>query len=158
MKLFIISFQDTDVSDGLRKLLALGQGFDEIRTYGTTGTTFMESVNTVAEEFDLPVSPITETLAHIHHFVAQDDSVAFVWDDTEQTHSVYLSLEDFGLTTWDISEGLAAVETMPEEDDLEEELVSAFMNLMDTMTDYITENVLAMVEHMMEHMSEDDDE
>ena len=155
MRLIIVSFKDVDISDGLTKLLNMpGKHFDEIISTRLSDdlTTVLEKV---AEEFDLPVT-VTPT-TDLHTLVHTDDVLAFVWDNTEAIHKQYLSVEDFGLECWDISEGLAAIETAPEEDDLEEELVGAFMNFMDVMTDYITENVLAMIEHQISHLEEDDD-
>lgn len=156
MRLIIISFKDTDISDGLGKLLALpGKSFTEVLAPHISED-FIKRIEQVAEQYDVPVS-IAPPVA-LSSLIQQDDVLAFSWDNTEAIHKAFLSVEDFGLECWDVSEGLASIETVPEEEDLEEVLVSSFMNLMDAMTDYITENIMAMMEHQIQHMMEEDDD
>lgn len=158
MRLLIISYQDVDVTKGLRDLLKMpNHTINEIVAPLSLGKAFSEGIVVVADEHDLALTeaPLVSVMLND---LRPDDILAFVWDDSELVHKAYLSTEDHGLSTWDISDGLAAIEAVAEEDDLEEEVVSAFLNLMDAMTDYITENVMTMIEHRLEHMAEDDDE
>lgn len=156
-RILVVSYKDQDIADGLRKLIASSSlAINEI-VYPALGDAISSGIQTIADQFDLAITTVSggaDALADIK----QDDTLAFVWDDTPQIYKAYLSVEDYGCPSWDVSDGLASIETAPEEEDTEEELVSAFLNLMEVMTDYITDNVLAMVEHTLYHVEHDEDE
>lgn len=156
-RLLIVSFKDQDIADGLKKLLSASSlGIDEI-VYPSVGDALAASVESIADHFDLVTHKIDGAGDAALADIKQEDTLAFVWDDTSQIHKAFLSVEDYGCSSWDVSDGLASIETAPEEDDLEAELVSAFLGLMEVMSDYITENVLAMVEHTLYHIEHDED-
>lgn len=149
----IVAFEDVDVSDGLRKLLTRTSGVNGV-VYPEGLPKLEESVNTVSNDFDIVPMKKAEPLEGVE----EGNILAFVWDDSDEVNKAYLSVEDYGLATWDISDGLSAIEAMPDQDDLEAIVVSSFLDMLDAMVDYISENVMTMIEHQLEHMAEDGDD
>ena len=165
-RILVVSFEDLDVSEGLAELIHDNPGAPVVIPV-TDGLNFVKSaVDTAmnhdcviqlffsqANEFtdalllsaeDLTVcdNPIKTMLRE----VTPEDILAISWDDSLEAHQALHSVEDYGLETWDISDGLTPIELEHEtSDDLYAEMQESLTNFIEVFAAYITAGVVEAV-------------
>ena len=104
-------------------------------------------------------NPIKEVLRHVN----VGDVLGIVWDDSDEVHTVLHSLEDYGLDTWDITNGLDLIEIDYEDDDFNTEdlhvvMVNSLALFAESITAYVTSAVMdILTETIRERLEEDRD-
>jgi len=86
------------------------------------------------------------------------DVLALVWDDSTDAHITLHTLEDFGLESWDISNGLDIIE-IDDSDETADELFEAVQDSMaafvDNLSAYVVTTVLdALTQSVNNHIDE----
>lgn len=105
-----------------------------------------------------------EVLAVVHH-LEKGDAIGIMWTDSEHDHFILHSVEDLAIDAWDITEGLAAIETGQlgplDPEALRGIMMDTFEEFLDIMTSYIAANVLnsigqAMTEQILDALDKKD--
>jgi len=180
-QLAVISFNtDVDVYDGLSRLLVKHPDATvllPIIEYGVfaksavkaafasgnrihfflSETAAIEEVAVVAEDITNCVDPNREIIRHIK----TEDVLGIVWDESTEVHVALHALEDYGLETWNIADGLDVIEIDYSEEgpeDLLEGMMDSLRVFVENMTEYITMSVLdVLTETIAERLREDED-
>jgi len=79
-----------------------------------------------------------------------DDVLAIAWDDSPEAHTALHSVEDYGIETWNIIDGLDVIEvdSAPEdmdEDEILDAIEDTFMGLVELLAGYITSKVVTLL-------------
>ena len=79
-----------------------------------------------------------------------EDVLAIAWDDSPEAHTVLHSVEDYGVETWSILDGLDVIDVDSAPEDMDEDEVldlieDAFMGLVELMAGYITTKVVTLL-------------
>lgn len=153
-RIIVLSFQDVDVSEGLDMLLR--ENPDATIFLPMTDTSdFVQSVITTAKKHNIPYhlfvedgeddidefsedakeivesnNPLKAALAE----VTPDDILAIVWDESTEARIVINALDDYGVETWDITDGLVPL-TVTDSEDVESDLL--FEEMHDRLSDFI---------------------
>jgi len=112
-----------------------------------------------AEDITLCGNPNKEIIRQVQ----PGDVLALVWDDSHTIHMALHSLEDFGLETWDISNGLEPIE-VPYGDDgddpseMYEQVVEGMNTFLEKMVSFITASVLDVLSDTIKKRIEEDDD
>lgn len=180
-KIAVIGFQpDADIVEGLGKLLDRHPDatvyipveemdpftksvIETVRSKGSAYKPFVATSSDteetfVGEDFVICMNPIKEIMRMLN----SDDVLALVWDDSVEAHMVLHSLEDYGMETWDIMDGLNPIEVTFHEDESTDELYETMIQTLDLFAEslaaYVTSAVLDVLTETIRHrMSEDDD-
>jgi hypothetical protein len=180
-QLAVLSFDaDADVYEGLSKLLVKHPGVTvllPIIEYGAFAksaikavfesghklhfflaeSASIEDIAVVAEDITNCVDPNREIMRHIQ----TEDILGIVWDDSTEAHVALHALEDYGLETWNIFEGLDVIEIDYSEDeveDIQEAMMDSLRVFVENMTEYITMSVLeVLTETIAERIREDEE-
>jgi hypothetical protein len=180
-QLAILSFDsDADVYEGLSKLLVKHPGVTvllPIIEYGAFAksaikavfesghelhfflaeSASIEDIAVVAEDITNCVDPNREIIRHIQ----TEDVLGIVWDESTEAHVALHALEDYGLETWNIFEGLDVIEVDYSEDkieDIQEAMMDSLRVFVENMTEYITMSVLeVLTETIAERIREDEE-
>ena len=170
-RIMVFGFDDTDVSKGLRELIKKHPGspifipvldnfkFAEsaVRTAKEENVKYQIYFSDAGDEVDqmilgadditVCVNPIKEILRE----VTSDDVVALVWDDSVDAHLVLHSVEDYGIETWDITDGLDPLEIeRGDSDDLFEEMQGKMQEFIEVFAAYVTAGVLEQITHSID--------
>jgi hypothetical protein len=104
-------------------------------------------------------NPIKEVIRNVN----VGDVLGIVWDDSDEVHTVLHSLEDYGLDTWDITDGLDLIEIDYEDDDFRTEdlhvvMVNSLALFAESITAYVTSAVMdILTDTIRERLEEDRD-
>lgn len=183
MKIVVLAYRDIDVSEGIAELihqypeaeiLLPMTGFEEVQKTVITAAEAHEVITTLLvgdiskmpppptvdeqpwlhTKAELPIAePHNEAIRRIDH----GDVVAFVWgwEDVDAVDKDRAYLEDFGVTQWDITDGVSPMDGPllgeGNEDELAEDLGDAWENLVESLTMYIAWQVRHTMEHIMNH-------
>lgn len=105
-----------------------------------------------------------EVMAVIHQ-LEKGDAVGIMWSDSEHDHFILHSVEDLALDVWDITNGLAVVESQMmgplDPDALRDAMMDAFEDFVDLMATYVAATVLnslgqAVEEHLRDAIDKKD--
>lgn len=112
----------------------------------------------VDDDFVICMDPLHEIIRMLN----SDDVLALVWDDSVEAHIVLHSLEDFGMETWDIMDGLNPIEVTFHEEESTDELYDVMIQTLEMFAEslaaYVTSAVLdVLTETIQRRMEEDDD-
>lgn len=176
----VISFDtDADVYDGLSKLLirhpdvtvllpiieygvfaksavkaAFGSG-NKIHFF-LSETASVEEVPVVAEDITICLDPNREIIRHIK----TEDVLGVVWDESMEVHTALHALEDYGLETWNIVDGLDVIEIDYSEDsqeDTRDAMMDGLRIFVENMVEYVTTSVLeVLTDTIAERLKEDE--
>jgi len=181
-KIILISFEtDVDVTKAVKELQVKYPGAEiliPILEYGTFAKTALHAVlgtgnyqlffSETAGIDDYAISndditfcsnPIKEILKQVN----VGDVLGIVWDDSDEVHAVLHSLEDYGLDTWDITDGLDLIEIDYEDDDFRTEdlhvvMVNSLALFAESLTAYVTSCVMdVLTDTIRERLEEDRD-
>lgn len=180
-KIAVIGFQpEADIVEGLTKLIDkhpeatvyipveemdsfTRSVIDTVRAKGSTYKPFVATSSDtdgafVGEDFVICTNPLKEIMRMLN----SDDVLALVWDDSVEAHMVLHSLEDFGMETWDIMDGLNPIEVTFHEDDSTDELYETMIQTLELFAEslaaYVTSAVLdVLTDTIQRRMEEDDD-
>jgi len=170
-RIIVISFKDVDVTKGLDQLVKKNP--EAMVCFPVTGDElFFQSVvqvcqdNTSKVHFFIPdvgndvevsaindnqvtisSNPIKELLRH----VTSEDILALVWDDSIECHMALHSVEDYGLETWDITDGLDPIEVDYSENDVNSEM---FMDMMDSVQEVVEKMTLYITASILESLNQ----
>jgi hypothetical protein len=105
-----------------------------------------------AEDITFCSNPNREVMRQVRPY----DVLALVWDDSTDAHIALHTLEDFGLESWDISDGLDMIE-IDHADETAEELMDAVQDSMaafiENLSAYVVTTVLdALTQSVNEHI------
>mgnify|MGYP006270141675 CR=1 FL=1 len=175
-RIMVFGFKDIDVSEGLGKLLdkhpesvvyvPIVDNFvfaeSVVRTVKEHKAKYQIYFSDAGEEVDkmimdadditVCVNPIKEILRE----VASDDVVALAWDDGVHSHLVLHSVEDYGVETWDISDGLDPITIeQGDSDDLYEEMQEKLHDFIEVFAAYITQGILEQMTNTIDAMLQD---
>ena len=117
----------------------------------------IEEVVVMAEDITYCVDPNREIIRHIQ----TEDVLGIVWDESTEAHVALHALEDYGLETWNIYEGLEVIEMDYSEDtveDLQEAMMDSLRSFIENMTEYVTMSVLdVLTETIAQRLKEEDE-
>jgi len=178
-QIVVISYQqDVDVSDGLSQLLAkypkakVLLPLEDYTLFAKSALKvilernakfhlfFSDDAQAVmnsglnVEDMTFCSNPNREVMQHVHPY----DVLALVWDDSTDAHITLHTLEDFGLESWDISNGLDIIE-IDDSDETADELFEAVQDSMaafvDNLSAYVVTTVLdALTQSVNNHIDE----
>jgi hypothetical protein len=116
----------------------------------------IEDVAVVAEDITFCVDPNREVMRHIK----PEDILGIVWDDSAEAHIVLHALEDYGLETWSITDGLDTVDIdydVDELSDIKSEMIESLETFVEKMTEFVTLSVLdVLTETIAARIQEDE--
>ena len=170
-RISVVSFQDIDVSDGLEQLVMM---YDdpfilfpitknrifvesvwnvikkhgvEFHAYFSESSDFTDTILSGSKHFTKVSSPIKEVIKMIN---IPEDVLAIAWDDSPEAHTVLHSVEDYGVETWSILDGLDVIDVESAPEDMDEDEVldlieDTFMGLVELMAGYITTKVVTLL-------------
>jgi hypothetical protein len=170
-RISVVSFQDIDVSDGLEQLVMM---YDdpfilfpitknrlfvesvwnvikkhgvEFHAYFSESSDFTDKILSGSKHFTKVSSPIKEVIKMIN---IPEDVLAIAWDDSPEAHTVLHSVEDYGVETWSILDGLDVIDVDSAPEDMDEDEVldlieDTFMGLVELMAGYITTKVVTLL-------------
>lgn len=109
-----------------------------------------------AEDITLCIDPNKEIMRQI----TPDDVLALVWDESTEAHIALHALEDFGLETWNISDGLDVIEVDYRDDttdDIRDEMFDHMHNFIEAFANYVTSQVVDVLqEEITERIKQDE--
>lgn len=180
-RIMVFGFDDTDVYDGLKLLLEKHPGTSvfipvmdnfkfaesavravkdskcKYQIYFSDAGDEVDRLILDADDITVCVNPIKEILREI----TSEDVVAMVWDDSVESHLVLHSVEDYGVETWDISDGLDPIEIeRGDSEDLFEEMQEKMQDFIEVFAAYVTAGVLEQITKTIDAvlLGKDDDE
>lgn len=180
-KIAVIGFQDdADIEEGLSKLIDkhpnatvylpleemspfTKEVISTVKNKGAKLNAFISPTSdTEGELLTEDITICTNPVKEIMRMLNSDDILALVWDDSVEAHMVLHSLEDFGMETWDILEGLNPIEVTFHEDDNTDELYEVMVQTLELFAEslaaYVTSAVLDVLSETIRHrMDEDED-
>ena len=171
MNILVVSFKDVDVSIGLDQLV---KKYPNAKVcFPVTGDDrFFQSVVQVCQDNnstvhcflpemgeDVQVFPMdknqvtvaSDPIKEMLKNVTSEDVLALVWDDSIECHLALHSVEDYGLESWDITEGLDPIEIDYAEDDIQSEM---FTDMMDSMQDFVEKMTLYVTANILESLNQ----
>ena len=164
-RIIVISYNNIDISEGLAELLlehpntpllipvTENQTFVKsavltamandcpFQLYFSQADEFMDSLMVKAEDLTVCDNPIKEILRE----VTPEDVFAISWDDTVESHMALHAVEDFGVETWDITDGLDPINMTNDTDDLYSEMQEALTNFVEVFSAYIAAGVIETI-------------
>jgi len=172
-RIIILSFEDVDVRAGVLELVEKypdpyivfpvtdDENFVEsvwsvikekklpFHAYFQTRNPLVDKVINGAKDFTTTANPVKEIIKQI----TSEDVFAIAWFDSIEDHTALHSVEDYGVDSWDISDGLAVLEILHKADefiDSEEEVIDliqdSVLSLIELMASLITRRVVKMLE------------
>lgn len=109
-----------------------------------------------ADDITFCVDPNREIMRQ----VVPNDVLALVWDDSTEAHIALHALEDFGLETWNIADGLDVIEVDYSEettDEIRDDMYNHLHDFIESLANYITSQVLdVLTEEIAERLKEDE--
>jgi hypothetical protein len=109
-----------------------------------------------AEDITFCIDPNKEIMRQI----TPNDVLALVWDESTEAHVALHALEDFGLETWNISDGLDVIEVDyrgDTTDDIRDEMFDHMHNFIEAFANYVTSQVLDVLqEEITERIKQDE--
>jgi hypothetical protein len=170
-RISVVSFQDINVSDGLEQLVMMYDDpfilfpitknkifvesvWDVIKKHGvefhayfSESSDFTDTILSGSKNFTKVSSPIKEVVKMIN---IPEDVLAIAWDDSPEAHTVLHSVEDYGVETWSIIDGLDVIDVDSAPEDMDEDEVldlieDTFMGLVELMAGYITTKVVTLL-------------
>jgi len=179
-RISVVCFKDIDVSTGLDELVSMYEdpfilfpvtsnrvfvesvwnvikkhGLD-FHAYFSESSDFTDSILKGSKNFTKVGNPIKEVIKMIN---IPDDVLAIAWDDSPEAHTALHSVEDYGVETWNIMDGLDVIEIDHggdlEEDEILDAIEDTFMGLVELMAGYIANKVVRLIsEEVNAHLNE----
>jgi hypothetical protein len=142
MRLYIFgTSDDIEVTTGLRMLLEQ-KAVNEIILPMADENETHDQVLILAKERNIPIVQSAESDVLIG-VVSKEDIVAFAWDDSDEVFEAVLDLQDRRVEMWDISDGLAIIDT--ETEMLEERLSEVLEDFVESLTAIVYKMVMDQV-------------
>jgi hypothetical protein len=142
MRLYIFgTSDDIEVTTGLRMLLEQ-KAVNEIVLPMADENETHDQVLILAKERNIPIVQSAESDVLIG-VVSKEDIVAFAWDDSDEVFEAVLDLQDRRVEMWDISDGLAIIDT--ETEMLEERLSEVLEDFVESLTAIVYKMVMDQV-------------
>lgn len=169
MKIAIFSEKDTDARDGALQLLTkyANKSPEVIFPVSANNQKFATSLVHLCKHLGIPTTAYSsheftladetkyaddEVVAVVHH-LEKGDAVGIMWTDSEHDHFILHSVEDLALDVWDITEGLASIDSYQigplDPESLRDEMLSVFEEFVDIMAAYIAANVMNSIGQAM---------
>jgi hypothetical protein len=162
----VVSFEDVCVDDGVTALL--NKYGKEVTVFiPVTGNEnhFAESVIEVCKELDVKTTCFIVNASDIDHILVEandivvtdnpvkemirqitvNDVLGIVWDNSPMAHFLLSAVEDFGIETWDITNGLDKIEIDYTDEPVEiirERMIESMNVFVEHMADYVMTSVL----------------
>lgn len=179
-RIIVLSFKDGNVTEGLRRLIALhpdavvvlpvmglstftSSAMEAIREtkakyhlFFTDSTENIDGLILGAHDITMCANPMKEVLREI----TADDILAMVWDESIEAHMTLHAVEDLAVETWNIEDGLDVIE-VDYDDDSESDLLYAEMqeklsDFIESFSEYIMNGVLdVLTKAVQERLAEE---
>lgn len=171
MKIIVLSFKDIDVSKGLDELVkkypnatvcfpVMGDDLffnSVIQVCQNNKSAFHCYIPDISSEVTVhpfnnnQVTVSDDPIKDILRNVNSEDILAIAWDDGIECHVALHSVEDYGMETWDISDGLDPIEIDYEHSEVTGEL---FDDMMDTMQTFVEKMALYITATVLESLNQ----
>ena len=169
MNIAVISFEDVCVDEGVTQLLEkYGKGVNVFIPVTGNENHFAESVMGICKDHDVRTTCFIANASDIDHILVDaddivitdnpvkemirqitlDDVLGIVWDNSPMAHFVLSAVEDFGIETWDITDGLDQIEIEYAEEPVEiirERMIESMNVFVEHMADYVMTSVLEVL-------------
>lgn len=182
MKIAIFSEANKDAREGTLQLLTkyASKSPEVIFPVTEDNITFATSVANLCKQLGIPTTAYTEhdftladeseesldaVIATIYQ-LQKGDAVGIMWTDSEEDHFVLHSVEDLALDVWDITEGLAAIESHDiagglDPERLRDAMMEKMEDFIDLLSAYVATSVMeslgkAVAEHIAETLDKKD--
>ena len=185
-KIIVLSFKDVDVKKGVMELVdkypdpyiifpvtddeffvesvweVIKEKKIPFHAYFQARNPLVDRVIDGAKDFTTTPNPVKEILKQI----TSQDVFAIAWFDSIEDHTALHSVEDYGVDSWDISDGLAVLEIshgadefLDSEDEMLDLIQDSVLGLVELMSAYITRKVVSMLDkNLSEYMFDEEDE
>jgi hypothetical protein len=142
MRLYIFgTSDDIEVTTGLRMLLEQKVVNEIVIPIADENETH-DQIILLANEKNIPLVQ-TSTAEVLYGVPSKEDIVAFAWDDSDEVFEAVLELQDRRIEMWDISDGLAIIDT--ETEMLEERLSEVLEDFVESLTAIVYKMVMDQV-------------
>ena len=183
MNIAVISFEDVCVDEGVTQLLEkYGKGVNVFIPVTGNENHFAESVMGICKEHGVRTTCFIVNASDIDHIlvgaddivitdnpvkemirqITLNDVLGIVWDNSPMAHFVLSAVEDFGIETWDITEGLDQIEIDYSDEPVEiirERMVESMNVFVEHLADYVMTSVLDILsEEVAKRIMEDEKE
>ena len=183
MNIAVISFEDVCVDEGVTQLLEkYGKGVNVFIPVTGNENHFAESVMGICKEHGVRTTCFIANASDIDHIlvgaddivitdnpvkemirqITLNDVLGIVWDNSPMAHFVLSAVEDFGIETWDITEGLDQIEIDYSDEPVEiirERMVESMNVFVEHLADYVMTSVLDILsEEVAKRIMEDEKE
>lgn len=169
MNIAVISFEDVCVDEGVTQLLEkYGKGVNVFIPVTGNENHFAESVMGICKDHDVRTTCFIANASDIDHILVDADDIVItdnpvkemirqitlndvlgiVWDNSPMAHFVLSAVEDFGIETWDITDGLDQIEIEYAEEPVEiirERMIESMNVFVEHMADYVMTSVLEVL-------------
>ena len=166
MNIAVISFDDVCVDEGVTQLLEkYGKEVNVFIPVTGNENHFAESVMGICKEHGVKTICFIANASDIDHILVGADDIVItdnpvkemirqitindvlgiVWDNSPMAHFVLSAVEDFGIETWDITEGLDQIEIDYSDEPVEiirERMIESMNVFVEHMADYVMTSVL----------------
>ena len=166
MNIAIISFEDVCVDNGVTELIKkYGKEINVFIPVTGNENHFAESVIGVCKEQGVKTTCFIANASEIDHILVEADDIVItdnpvkemirqitvndvlgiVWDNSPMSHFVLSAVEDFGIETWDITDGLDKIELDYTDEPVEiirERMIESMNIFVEHMADYVMTSVL----------------
>ena len=166
MNIAVVSFEDVCVDDGVTALL--NKYGKEVTVFiPVTGNEnhFAESVISICKEHGVKTTCFIANATDLDHILVDADDIVItdnpvkemirqitvndvlgiVWDNSPMAHFLLSAVEDFGIETWDITNGLDKIEIDYTDEPVEiirERMIESMNVFVEHMADYVMTSVL----------------
>lgn len=182
MNIAVISFDDVCIDEGMTELINKYGKNNELRVFiPVTGNEnhFAESVMEICNNHNIQTTCFIVNAEGIDHIlmsaddivitdnpvkemirqITVDDVLGIVWDNSPMSHFILSAVEDFGIETWDISNGLDKIEIDYADEPVEiirERMLESMNVFVEHMADYVMTSVLDVLsEEVAKRIQED---
>lgn len=169
MNIAVISFDDVCVDSGMSALIEkYGKEINVFIPVTGNENHFAESVMDICKENDVRTTCFIVNASDIDHIlvgaddivitdnpvkemirqITLDDVLGIVWDNSPMAHFVLSAVEDFGIETWDITDGLDKIEIDYTDEPVEiirERMIESMNVFVEHMADYVMTSVLEVL-------------
>jgi hypothetical protein len=166
MNIAVISFEDVCVDDGVMQLIEkYGKEVNVFIPVTGNENHFAESVMNICKDYDIKTTCFIANASEIDHILVDaddivitdnpvkemirqinvDDVLGIVWDNSPMAHFILSAVEDFGIETWDITDGLDQIEIDYTDEPVEiirQRMIESMNVFVEHMADYVMTSVL----------------
>jgi hypothetical protein len=169
MNIAVVSFEDVCVDEGVTALLnKYGKEVNVFIPVTGNENHFAESVISTCKEHGVKTTCFINNATDLDHILVDADDIVItdnpvkemirqitvndvlgiVWDNSPMSHFLLSAVEDFGIETWDITDGLDKIEIDYTDEPVEiirERMIESMNIFVEHMADYVMTSVLEVL-------------